>query len=59
MAILEIFAFLDGLEAWFRLGNPEFVGWVGVDADVGLGDCACSRHYEVGGEEKRGREQSW
>lgn len=34
------------------------MGRVGVDADVGLGDCACSRHYEVwgGGEEEEEEE---
>ena len=32
--------------------------WVGVDADVGLGDCACGRHCEVrgGGEDEGGTE---
>lgn len=47
LAIFEIFGFLDRLEAWFRFSYPELVGRVGVDADVGLGDCACGRHYEV------------
>jgi len=38
-AFFKAFTFLDFLECGAGFFDPEFVGWVGEDANVRLGDC--------------------
>jgi hypothetical protein len=56
LALLEVTAALDLVESRLRLCHPQVVGWVCVDANVGLGRldlCHCCAH-DCGGCEVKG-----